>query len=78
MGPPVKTQVGNGLSKLFNFWVHTIDVSDQSVFTLTYLALHDEEGNKINVSGPITESQRKSDRFLLSTMTVHPYWADPK
>ena len=44
-GAPVKTQVVNELSKLFNFRGHTIDVSDQSVFTLKDLGLHDEEGN---------------------------------
>ena len=26
MGAPVKTQVENGLSKLFNFWYQTVDV----------------------------------------------------
>ena len=28
MGALVKTHVENGLSKIFDFWVHTIDVSD--------------------------------------------------
>ena len=34
MGPQVKTQVENGLSKLFDFRVQTIDTSDQVVSTL--------------------------------------------
>ena len=42
MGPPVKTQVGNGLSKLFNFQVKTINMSDQAVFTLKDSGFHDE------------------------------------
>ena len=41
MGSPVKTQVENGLNKLFYFQGQTIDVSDQSIFTLNYLGLHD-------------------------------------
>ena len=48
MGAPVKTQVENGLSKLFDFRDQTIDVYDQAVFTLKDSGLHDEEGNKIN------------------------------
>ena len=31
MGAPVKTQVVNGLSKLFNIWGQTIEVSDQDL-----------------------------------------------
>ena len=46
----MKTQVENGLSKLFGFRGQTIDVSDQAVFTLKYLVLHDEEGKKTNVN----------------------------
>ena len=34
IGSPVKTQVKNGHNKLFVFRVETIDVSDQTVFTL--------------------------------------------
>ena len=41
-GVPVKTQVENGLSKLFNLRGQTIDVSDPAVFILKYLVLHDE------------------------------------
>ena len=55
----VKTQVENGLSKNFDFRGQTIDVYDQAVFTLKYSGLHDEEGNKINVSGPLIETQRR-------------------
>ena len=34
MGSPVKTQVENGFSKLFDLGGETIDVSDQAVFIL--------------------------------------------
>ena len=37
IGDPVKTQVKNSLNKLFDFQGHTIDVYDQSVFTLKHL-----------------------------------------
>ena len=62
-GSPVKTQVKNGLSKLFDLWVHTIDVSDQAVFILKYPGHRDEEGKKINVSNPLTTDQRRTGRF---------------
>ena len=42
-GSPVKTQVENGLSKLFDLQGQTIDVSDQVVFTLNYSGLHYEK-----------------------------------
>ena len=42
MGAPVKTQVENGLSKLFDLRCQTIDVYDQAVFTLKCLGLRDE------------------------------------
>ena len=42
MGAPVKTHVENGLSKIFDLRGHTIDVSDQAVFILKYLGIHDE------------------------------------
>ena len=41
MVAPVKPQVENGLRKLFNFRGQTIDVSDQAVFILKDLGLHD-------------------------------------
>ena len=47
-------QVENGLKKLFNLQGHTIDVSYQAIFTLKYSGLCDEEGNKINISDPLT------------------------
>ena len=31
MGSLVKTQMENGLCKIFNFWGQTIDVSDQAI-----------------------------------------------
>ena len=77
MGSPVKTQVENGMSKLFNFWGHTINTSEQAVFTLNYSVLHDEEVNKINTSDPLTAAQRRSGRFLSFAVTVHPDQADP-
>ena len=66
----------NGLSKLFNFWGHTIDVSDQEVFTLKYSGLHDEEGNKTNVRDPLIVGQRLSGSFLSFMIMVHPYKDD--
>ena len=79
MGAPVKTQVENGLSKIFNFRVQTIDVSDQAVFILKDSFLHDEEGKKTNLSDPLTTAQRGSGHFFFPfMMTVHPYQADPK
>ena len=41
MGALVEVQVGNGLSKLFNFRGQTIDASDQAVFTLKDSCFHD-------------------------------------
>ena len=64
-GSPVKTQAQNGLNKLFDFWGHTIAVSDQSVFTLEDLGLHDEKGKKTNVSDPLAADQRRSGRFVV-------------
>ena len=58
LGAPVKIQVENVLSKLFNFRGQTIDMSDQAVFTLKYLGLFGEEVNKTNVSDPLTVGQR--------------------
>ena len=77
MGAPVKTQVENGLSKLFGFWVKTIDTSDQDFFTLNHSGLHDKEGGKINTSDPLTSAQRRSGRFLYFMMTVQPEQAGP-
>ena len=57
MVSPVKTQVENGLNKLFNLRGQTIDLSDQAVFTLKYLVLHDEEGKKTNVINALIEAQ---------------------
>ena len=54
MGDLVKTQVENGLSNILNFRGHTIDMSDQAVFTLTGSGIHYEEGKETNVSDPLT------------------------
>ena len=77
MGAPVKTQVENRLRKLFDLRGQTIDTSEQAVFTLNDSVLHDEEGNVINTSDPITATQRQSGRFLYFMMAVHPDQADP-
>ena len=42
MGPPVKTHVENGLSNIFDFRGHTIDTSNEDVFTLKDTDIHDE------------------------------------
>ena len=42
MGAPAKTQVENGISKIFDLRGQTIDVSDQVVLILNDLGLHDE------------------------------------
>ena len=42
MGAPVRTKVENGTGKLFDLQGQTIDVSDQAVFILKDLGLHDE------------------------------------
>ena len=77
MGAPVKTQVKNGLRKLFNFRVHTIDVSDQAVFILKDSGLHNEEGDKTKVSNPLRTAQRRWGSFLSFMMTFHPDQDDP-
>ena len=77
MGAPVKTQVVNGLSKLFDLQGQTIDVSEQAVFILKDSGLRDEEGKKTNVSNPLTAVQRRSGRIFPFVMTVHPNQADP-
>ena len=77
MGAPVKTQVENGLRKLFNLRGQTIDVSDQAVFILKDSGLHDEEGKKTNVSDPLTTAQMRSGIFLSFMMTVQPDQDDP-
>ena len=42
----MKNQVENGMNKIFDFRGQTIGVSDQAIFTLKYLGLHDKEGIK--------------------------------
>ena len=76
MGAPVKTQLDNGISKIFNLQGQTIDVSDQSVFTLNDLSLHNEERSKTNVNYLLTVGQRRTGRFLLVIMMVHLDQAD--
>ena len=71
MGAPVNTQVVNGLSRLFVFRGQTIDKYEQAVFTLKYLGLRDYEGNKINISAPLTSAQRLSVSFVSFMMKIH-------
>ena len=56
MGSPVKTQVKNGLSKIFDFGGQNIDVYKQAAFILKGFRLHDEEGNETNTSNLLTAS----------------------
>ena len=69
MGDPVKKQVENGLNNLFDVQGQKIDVSDQVIFTLKDLGLHDEEGNEKNINNPLTETQSLSGRFLSFMIT---------
>ena len=77
MGDPVKSQVENGLSKIFYFRGQTIYMSDQAMFILKDSGLHYEEGKKTYVSEPPTAGQRRSVSFVSFMMTVHPEHADP-
>ena len=63
MGAPVKTQVENGLCKIFDLRGQTIDVSDQAVFILKELGIRDEEGKETNVINPLKEGHRRSGSF---------------
>ena len=60
------------MSKIFYFQGQTICVSDQAVFILKYLGLHDEEVKKINIRNIITENQMQSGCFMLFKVMVHP------
>ena len=53
-------------------------MSDQGIFTLKYSDLHYEQGKKINIRNPLTETQRRSSCLLSFMMTVHLYQEDPK
>ena len=66
MGELFKTQLENGLSKLFDYWGQTIAVSKQVVFILKNSGIRDEEEKKSNVRDPLTESQRRSGSFFPS------------
>ena len=76
MVAPFKTQVENGLIKLFDLCGQIIDMSDQAIFFLKDSGLHDEEGNKTNVSDPLVAAQRGEGRFLSFVITVYPDQAD--
>ena len=77
IGPRVKNQVENELSKIFDLQGHIIDTSDQDVFILKDSGLHDEEGKKIHTSDSLTSAQKRSGSFLSFMMAVHPDQADP-
>ena len=76
MGAQVKTQVVNGLIRLFNFRGQGIDVYDQAVFTLNNSGTNDEEGKKTNVSNPLSENQSRSGGFLSFVVAVRQDQAD--
>ena len=65
MGVPVRTQVENAFYKIFGLQGQTIDVTDQAVFISWDLVLHNEEGEKTNLSNLIKSSQRQSGSFQL-------------
>ena len=65
MGALVKTEVENGLSKLFGLRVQTIDTSDQAFFTLKDSGLHYEEGKKTNTSDLLESAKWRSGRFFI-------------
>ena len=54
----METQLENGLIRVLNFRGHTIDVSNQYVFTSKDSGLHDQEGKKFKKSDPLTTTQR--------------------
>ena len=76
MGSLDKTQVENGLRKLFNFRSQTIDVSDQAVFVLKDSVIHDEEEKKNKCKWPAHNSPEEVRLFFSFMMTVHPDQAD--
>ena len=53
------------MNNIFHLRGHTIYVSDQAVFTLKYLVIHDEEGKKINISDLITATRRRQGCFFV-------------
>ena len=77
MGSPVKTQVENGLSTLFDFRGQTINTSDQAVFTLNDSGRHDDDGKKINISEPLTAAQRRLCSFPPFIMAIQTDQAEP-
>ena len=77
-GIPSKTKVVNGLSDLFDLQGQTIDMSDQSVFTLKDSGNHDKRGGEINIINQLTSTQRQLGHFVSFMITVHQYQADPK
>ena len=52
-------------------------MSEQSIFTLKDSDPLDDEGKKISISDQLKATQRRSGRFVLFVMMVHPYQADP-
>ena len=75
IGGPTKTQVENGLHKLFNFREQKIDMSDPNVFLLSDAKLHGERGRLLIIDLPdISAAARQAGRFcnLLSTGPPRP------
>ena len=76
MGSQVKTQVDNGLSKLFGFWGHTIDVYDQAFFILKDSGIHDEEGKK-KFNRPFHNSPEEVRAFFFFHYSAEVAYEDP-
>ena len=53
-------------------------MSEQSVFTLKYSLIHDEDENIINIGDPLSATQSKSCHILSFMMTFNPYQTDTK
>ena len=53
MADTAKTQAENFMNKLFGFWGQNIDLSDQDVFVVTNVELHDQEGRNTTIGDPI-------------------------
>ena len=71
MVTPVKTQVVNGMEKLFDFQGDIIYISDQAFFVWTNMRLYDEEGER--KFDQTTYINTEARRMFLSFMVIfHP------
>ena len=66
MESPVKTQVENGISRIFDLRGQTIDISDQAVSILKDSGLYDDEGKNTNGCDPLTADHSSSGRLFIS------------